>query len=90
MMSPHCGLEHTDLTLTIRAVLIHGQEKNMFIFLNSNTSENNRHTSLFSALTCVNTEATGLLKQIRHKDTSIRYCYLPDNQRKPTCPEEHG
>ena len=39
MMSPHCGLEHTELTLTIRAVLIHGQEKNMFIFLKSNTSE---------------------------------------------------
>ena len=32
MMSPHCGLEHAELTLTIQAVLIHGQEKNVFIF----------------------------------------------------------
>lgn len=31
-MSPHCGLEHAELPLTIRAVLIRGQEKNMFIF----------------------------------------------------------
>ncbi len=33
-MSPHCGLEHAELPFTIRAVLIHGQEKIMFIFKN--------------------------------------------------------
>ena len=36
--------------------------ENYVYFLKSNTSEENRQTSLFSALTCVNTEATGLLK----------------------------
>lgn len=59
-------------------------------FLKANTSEENRRTSLFSALTCVNTEATGLLRQPWHRNTSVRYCYLLDNQQKPTCPEGHG